>query len=82
MTLECADDYDHLVKLTDAKNGVKIVIITILLALIRIIKNIRYCWRCHHAGHENWQCQEDVQVGKAFQTIKKYQKSQTNSRKS
>ena len=25
--------------------------------------NIRYCWRCHHAGHENWECREEVQPG-------------------
>ena len=24
---------------------------------------VRYCWRCHQAGHENWQCREDVQPG-------------------
>merc|ERR1719264_2414986 len=29
----------------------------------RQVAKIRYCWRCHHAGHENWQCQEDVQPG-------------------
>jgi len=29
----------------------------------RNVAKIRYCWRCHHAGHENWQCQEDVQPG-------------------
>jgi len=29
----------------------------------RNVAKIRYCWRCHHAGHENWQCREDVQPG-------------------
>jgi len=29
----------------------------------RNVAKLRYCWRCHHAGHENWQCQEDVQPG-------------------
>jgi len=29
----------------------------------RNVPKIRYCWRCHHAGHENWQCMEDVQPG-------------------
>jgi len=29
----------------------------------RQVAKIRYCWRCHHAGHENWECQEDVQPG-------------------
>ena len=28
----------------------------------RSVAKIRYCWRCHHAGHENWQCQEDVSL--------------------
>lgn len=29
----------------------------------RSVAKIRYCWRCHKAGHENWQCREDVQPG-------------------
>jgi len=29
----------------------------------RNVAKIRYCWRCHQAGHENWQCREDVQPG-------------------
>jgi len=29
----------------------------------RNVAKLRYCWRCHHAGHENWQCREDVQPG-------------------
>ena len=29
----------------------------------RSVAKIRYCWRCHKAGHENWQCREEVQPG-------------------
>jgi len=29
----------------------------------RNVAKLRYCWRCHHAGHENWECREDVQPG-------------------
>ena len=29
----------------------------------RSVAKIRYCWRCHRAGHENWQCREEVQPG-------------------
>jgi len=25
------------------------------------IAKTRYCWRCHKAGHENWECKEDIQ---------------------
>jgi len=24
-------------------------------------QRIRYCWRCHHAGHESWECEEEVE---------------------
>ena len=26
----------------------------------QLTRHCRYCWRCHHAGHENWQCREEV----------------------
>ena len=26
----------------------------IISGVFTVWSNIRYCWRCHHAGHENW----------------------------